>query len=76
MTEPLRESVGVAASGWKVRNHRCQIGFGTFVGGGIAVEEVERAFTVFCGNQRSRRLALEKVGGRGSEGMVWWDEAG
>jgi hypothetical protein len=31
---------------------------GTFAGGGIAVEEVERAFTACCGGQQRRRLAL------------------
>jgi hypothetical protein len=31
---------------------------GAFVGGRIAVEEVERVVTVFCGGQQSSRLAL------------------
>ena len=45
---------------------------GVFVGGGIAVEEtphclVEMAFTVFCGGQQCRQLAL---GGPERGGMV------
>ena len=39
---------------------------GTFVVGGIAVEGVEMAFTVFCGGKQSRRLALGRVGRRGN----------
>ena len=65
MTEPLRESVGVAASGWKVRNHRCQIGFGTFVGGGIAVEEVERPLPCFAEINGIDDLPLRKWEGEG-----------
>jgi hypothetical protein len=49
---------------------------GAFVGGGIAVEEVahclvEMAFTVFCGGQQSRRLALGELEGGGMVLMRW-----
>ena len=42
---------------------------GALVRDGIAVEEqshcvVEMTFTVFCGGQESRRLALVRTGGR------------
>ena len=69
MTEPLRESIRRRSLRVKTFGAIARPGanwVGTFVVGGIAVEGVEMAFTVFCGGKQSRRLALGRVGRRGN----------
>jgi hypothetical protein len=50
-------------------------GVGAFVRGGIAFEVahflIEKAFRVFCGGQKSRRLTLGELERRGIELMRW-----
>lgn len=65
LTESQREIIGVVASGVEEVLHAQEPNqepsrVGTFVGGGIAVEEV-RAFTGFCSGQQNRRIEFGRA---------------